>query len=375
MVRPALAHYFRIFRLRTVAPCAVLLGGLALLGGCERSAAEARPQAAKPVDEDALRKELDEVIDFTFKRRHLSTDQNAAWQVLHGIVAFKQDFEIRHEGKLVPAVDYLLGGGQLRGWQLEAGPVNPATGRRGLRAVVDPGSKTGQGHYDQWLGYMSGCDLPPETPIVYAGETYTLADLLAQTELDSYRNADREFSWTLMGLTLYHPSDYTWTAGDGSTWSIPKLVEIEAGHDLNTSACGGTHRLVGLTLALNRHIAQGGKIEGPWAAAQQKIQQAIETAKKYQNPNGSFSSNYFIRPGSTPDVTSELSTTGHTLEFLMLALDDEQIREPWITRAVARLCRIYRMTQNVALECGGLYHATSGLILYRERRFGESGKL
>lgn len=353
---------------RLSATLLLLLATLAL-PGCRESQSEEPPAEAQLTD-DQLRDELDAVIDYTYHNRHLNTTDHAAWQVLHGIVAFKRDFQIRHEGELVGALDYLFAGGEMTGWRLQPGHLNPTTDRRGLRAILEEGSKTGQGHPDQWLGYMSGCNLPVDQTIVVEGQQYTLEDLLYQTEQDAYRNPMREYSWTLMGLTLYRPSDYQWTAADGSQWSIPDLVQIETEHDLNESACGGSHRLVGLTLALNRHLAAGGKLEGPWEAAHKKIQQAIATVKRYQNPNGSFSSNYFIRPSSTPDISAELSTTGHTLEFLALAMTDEELREPWVRRAVERLCKLYRVTEDLSLECGGLYHATSGLIIYRERIFG-----
>ena len=75
-------------------------------------------------------------------------------------------------------------------------------------------------------------------------------------------------------------------------------------------------------------------------------------------------------PGSSPDLAQNLGTTGHILEFLALALTDEQLKEPWVRRAAANLCDLFRRTRNVPLECGALYHAAHGLVLYRSRMFG-----
>ena len=36
---------------------------------------------------------------------------------------------------------------------------------------------------------------------------------------------EREYSWTLIALNRYLPTDATWTASDGQTWSIERLVE------------------------------------------------------------------------------------------------------------------------------------------------------
>lgn len=41
-----------------------------------------------------------------------------------------------------------------------------------------------------------------------------------------------------------------------------------------------------------------------------------------------------------------------------------------MTRAADALCRLFDETRSMDLECGALYHAAHGLILYRERLFG-----
>jgi hypothetical protein len=65
-----------------------------------------------------------------------------------------------------------------------------------------------------------------------------------------------------------------------------------------------------------------------------------------------------------------LNTTGHTFEFLTLALDDEQFNQPWMTKSLVALLDMLERTQDFDLECGGLYHALHGLELYRLRKFG-----
>ena len=59
------------------------------------------------------------------------------------------------------------------------------------------------------------------------------------------------------------------------------------------------------------------------------------------------------------------------LEFLSIAVSDEDLGRPWIRRAAARLCALFQKTRRVPLECGALYHAAHGLALYRERMFGQ----
>lgn len=349
-----------------------LLLAAALLSGCIGSPdsfrGDSAPQArSEPLDDRELGERLDAVIALVHTRK-LDLDVHAAWHIIHGALAFQREFLVELQGQMVPALDHALSGGRIRGWDFEPGIVlDPQTGRRGLRALLDPGSKAGQGHPDQWLGYLAECGLTADQTIRVGEQTFTIADLVQQAEWDVPRNAEREYSWTLMALTSYRPTTYEWTASDGQTWSIEKLVGIELEHELAESACGGTHRMYGLSMALNRHLAQNGQLSGQWKVADQRISEVIETARRYQNPDGSFSTNYFQRPGTSADIAQQLGTTGHILEFLSLAMTDEQIQQAWVRRAAIRLCEILEQTRDMELECGALYHATHGLILYRKR--------
>ena len=324
-------------------------------------------------DDDELRQQLDEVLQSTLQNRRLNTEDHAAWQILHGALAYQRGFplQIDRDGPTVSAVEHILNGGRMQGWDARPGDVLDAkTGRRGLRAIMEPGSKSGQGHSDQWLAVLAQCGLPPEQTIRLGDATCTMADYVAQVQRDVPRNIEREWSWTLIGLTAYLPTTATWTANDGQQWSIQRLVQLEADQETDSGACGGTHRLIGLAMALNHHLDQGGTLEGPWTRAEETIQHYIHVAKQLQNPDGSFSTNYFARGGRSPDLADAIGTTGHTLEFLAIAMTKKQLAEPWVRRAAFRLCDVFRKTRDVPLECGALYHAAHGLVLYRHRMFG-----
>ncbi len=330
------------------------------------------PSLAELSSDDELKTQIDRALDITFQRR-LNLRVNHAWQIVHGTLAFKHDFTVEREtGEVVPVIEYLMNGGRMKGWSFEPGDKFENVGRRGLRAIVEQGSKEGQGHPDQWLGYLSDCGLQPDDEIKVGSDVFTVQDYLYQIEWDVPRNPEREYSWTLMALTAYHPTDYEWTASDGKTWTIAQLMDIEADHDLSASACGGSHRLVGLTLALNRHLDQGGKLDGAWKKADDKIQQALKTAREWQNPDGTLSSNYFSRPGHSPDLAQALGTTGHTLEFVVLAATDQEFKQPWVKRAAEKLCTLFVKTKDVSIECGALYHAAHSLVIYRKRMYGEA---
>lgn len=370
---PALLRY-AAFITCALAAIGLAIGGLVSVGCSSSPGTSGGTGTAEAPSDEELKKLLDQAIDLTYLNRALNTEEQAAWQILHGVLAFGKEFRIQ-PGKGNPyerAADYALAGKPINGWKLRPGDVlDEATGRVGVVAELDLGSKKGQGHIDQWLGYMSGCDYPLDTPIMVGGKQFTLADWLAQSERDISRNEYKEYSWTLMCLANYRPTDYTWTAVDGETWSLDRIIKWEAEQDLRTSACGGTHRMVGVVVAYNKRLAEKGEMTGGWEVARKRIQECIALAKQFQNPDGSFSANYFSGPGNKPDLADTIGTSGHTLEFLALSLSDEQLREPWMKRGVANLCTMLIKTKNMPLECGALFHGAHGLVLYRERMFGK----
>jgi len=242
----------------------------------------------------------------------------------------------------------------------------------GLDVIVAAGSRIGQGHEDQWLGYLSQVGLSPEERIVVEGDSYTIHDLVTQAQWDIYEGMDA--SWALMAFGTYLPIDAKWLAKDGSEWTIERIVHTLSMMKLADSPCGGTHCLYALTVARNRYVADGGTFvndrNGPWREADERIKRAISKAKAFQQPDGSLSTNYFARPASSADTGIRITTTGHTLEFLVTALADDDLNEPWVTSAILHLVDCLERAPARDVECSALYHAAHALTLYRARRFG-----
>jgi hypothetical protein len=345
---------------------------LVLAAGCSHEPTPPTFNVSK-ISPDTLCDRIDAVVDHTLHNRTLNTRDHNAWQIVHGILPYGKAFKIENDGQLVPALDWILSGNKLKGWDLNS------TGR-GVHAELAPGSKEAQGHPDQWIGYLSqgGLDgihgLPSDEPVTVAGKQYPLDELLTDAEANVYPGM--ESSWTIMALAAYRPSDYKWTSKDGREWTVEKLVEMDAGLPIigEGTSCGGTHRLFGLTVAVNRYLKESGKkpseLTGGWKVANDTIEDCIRKTRAFQQPDGSFSTNFFARPGSSRDVDTTLHSTGHTLEWLDVALTDQQLQEPWVTAAVNRLCQLLEDNRDRPLDCGALYHAIRGLRIYRDRRFG-----
>jgi len=357
-------------------PAVMGIPGCSGTGGGTGSRAAAPPAAA--VDPPSLCDRIDAVIAHARDGRLLDAGVQGAWQVVHGILAFGPEFPVGVKGRTVPAIDHLLDGGPITGWKLRRGD-------HGVIAIVEEGSTMGQGHPDQWLGYLSQCGvavtegdgrlaggIPLETPLMVAGRRFTVGDLLAQAQHDI--RPGQEATWTLMALSAWLPPDASWTSRDGEAWTTERVVRMEAQADIVTAACGGTHRLYGLAAAIDAHRrATAGEPTGGWAEAAAVLDESIDRARRFQQPDGSFSVHFFDRPAASPDVFATLAATGHIFEVLALALDDERLTEPWVTRAADRLVTLLERTADVDVECGGLYHAVHGLALYRRRICGTAG--
>lgn len=302
--------------------------------------------------------------------RILNTEINAAWQIMHGVICYGRQLEVETPDRgRVSALDYAFSGGQIDGFELMLGsePL-PSTSRLGLKARLEPGSYTGQGHVDQWLAIFAMADLPLDTPVTVAGKTMTLLDWARQAQYDASQNVLDEFSWTLIAMTHYFPDEPTWQSIDGTlSWEL--LVEAELTYDIDQSPCGGTHRLAGITRALRAKQRLGLADSAVWLQAQALVDQCLVRAKEQRSADGGLSSQYFSRPGVTADLSAELASSGHLFEFIALAAPDEELSAPWVELAALRLCEILDRTQRVELDCGGLYHALNGLKIYQQRRW------
>lgn len=368
----------------TSLPSASISGQAAMLAPEAPVADDAAPP--KLTERQRVAQRIDAVLDTNLRSRRLSTDVHAAWQIMHGVLAYGPEFKVQSGGREVAALELVLRGGPINGLELRSGDrftpqgesaslaSNPARDvefdpmlTRGIRVEVDPGSKRGQGHRDQWVAYMVSCALPIDQVFQTIDGPRQLDLWLRQMEWDVPMNFEREYSWTLMSLLPYRATTHRWTARDGKDYSIESLLRSEIDQLSPDSACGGSHRLTAIATAVNKRKAEGAPLSGVWDDAQSLVNMAILQAFDLQNADGSFSSEYFEREGWSIDVAGAIGTTGHTLEFIATGGSDEQLSSEETLLAANCLCRMLEQTSQVDLECGALYHALSGLQRYRKR--------
>lgn len=349
--------------------------GLITIGGCPTSASLGDSETFELPDQASLPDvglRIDRVLADNLQSRRLDVTIHGAWQVMHGVLAYGSEFQVQSPVGIQPAITYLLEGNPLEGFRPQ--PADTFTSddlvaekSTGVRFAFEPSTKTGQGHRDQWLAVMAQSGIAPQTAIRSSSRDHQWIDVVRQTEFDIPLNLEEEFSWTLIGLLAYRDTSHTWIARDGREYSIELLLEVELSQSIESSVCGGTHRLNAVAMALTKRRSEKRPITGVWARANEQVQSSIADAKRNQNPDGSYSLAYMHRSGWARDLSEQLGTTGHVLEFLALAGDDATLNSTWVKRSAHRICDLLEQCRDVDLECGILYHAIHGLQEYRSR--------
>jgi hypothetical protein len=302
------------------------------------------------------------------RERELTTT-NGFWTVFHGILGLGPGLTLTdaRTGERVNAVEHICRGGELRGLRLlptEYGLDVPWPG--GPQGLNIP-QGVGQGHQDQFACEMGQWGMPPNRKFVVYGKPYAFLDFVNHSMMRASVTRNQELSWAAPLIAQYKGLDAAWTNALGERLTLEDLVRYEAEAPVEDAPCGGTHRLFGLTWCYHLHLQRGGKVEGVWKAVADRTARYTDLARQYQNGDGSFSTNHFRGPGSAPESGARISTTGHILEWLALALDDKEIRQEWVERAANATALMILDRQDAPIEGGALYHAVHGLQIYHAR--------
>ena len=295
------------------------------------------------------------------------TTKHGFWTVFHGILGIGLEKTMITDvktGKKMKAIDYICEGGELPGLKFE--PT-----KDGLDVYMSNDlTFLAQGHQDQFVSEMAQWGMKPDHKFHVGKFDYTFDDFIRQSTMRASVTQKQELSWAIIMISQFHGTDYQWTNSLGERLKFDDIVRYEIDASIDEAACGGTHRLFGFTWAYHLHLNKGGKKEGVWLDVAAKIKRYKARAKQLQNRDGTFSNNYFKGPGADePDTNKRIGATGHILEWLALAMTDEELREPWMQNAVNALVLLILDLPDRA-DGGGLYHAAHGLHIYYERVFG-----
>ena len=308
-----------------------------------------------------LRAKVRRVIK-SYYSRPLNSRDNDPWELMHGMLAYGVLSKIRQggpQGSTITLVGWLCYNRPSKGMTLlYLTPENDLRGKQGVGL---------QGHMGQFLAMLAQCRVSPDYPIRVRDKEFTINDLIAAEEKTCYPKS--ELTFKLIALMHYLDSDATWVNDQGSTWDIPRLIREELAQPIRGAACGGTHRLAGLSLAARTRVRRGEPLDGEYVRAAQFVEKYQNYAFQLQNRDGSLSTNWFRGRGDEDDIDRRVKTTGHILEWLCYSLDDQEIHSVRTFRATNYLASLLASNFNHDWEVGPLGHAIHALRLYDERVF------
>ncbi len=308
-----------------------------------------------------LRNRLRKVLNYYY-RKPLNSRDHDAWEVMHGMLAYELRSRIRAghpRGESMTAI----------GWLCYNNPCK----RKVLMRLNDEGEIRAQygvglqGHMGQFLAMLAQCNVDPSYPIRVEGKEFTINDLIESEKETCYPKT--ELTFKLIGLMHYLPSDAEWVNDRGENWSIERLIEEEIKQPIRGAACGGTHRLGGLSLAVRKRRQRGESIDGAFLKAQQFTNRYEQYAYRLQNNDGSFSTEWFRGPGRERDIDRRCRTSGHLLEWILYHIEDEKLTSYRVVKGVNYLTNLLYSNSDNEWETGPICHALHALAVYDKRVF------
>lgn len=298
----------------------------------------------------------------SYYRKPLNSREHDPWEMMHGMLAYGIHSRTRQngpQGEMITSVGWLCYNKPCKRLTLLY-----ATPEGELRAKQGVGL---QGHMGQFLAMLAQCQVSRDYPIRVGEKEFAIEDLIEAEKTTCYTKT--ELTFKLISLMHYLDSDEKWVNDQGMEWDIPKLIHEELAQPIRGAACGGTHRLAGLSLAARTRVSRGEPLDGEYARAAQFVEKYHNYAFRLQNRDGSLSTEWFRGRGDEDDIDRRIKTTGHILEWLIYSLSDEQLRYSRTVRAVNYLSNLMLSNYSHDWEIGPRSHAIHALKLYDERMF------
>ncbi len=325
--------------------------------------AEQEPKVEKPLSPEvrALQPRIARVLNYYYKTQPSDATKDDVWETMHGFLPWGVDAQIRTSQFRQPVntIGWICWNKPCRGHRLFEVNGGKLEAKQGPRV---------QGHHGQFLAMLAQSYVPTSYEIQVDGQSFTVADLIEFEKATCEPKS--ELTFKLISLSYYLPADATWTSRDGQKWSLERLLKEEITQKVVGAACGGTHRLTGIAFAVAARKKAGLPMTGAWEKADEYLDAYHRHSFQIQNPDGSFSTNWFEGRGMDRDIDRRLQTSGHILEFLIFSLPPEELTSPEIVRAVNYITTILERNPKREWSIGPKGHALHALVLYDQMVFG-----
>ena len=206
-----------------------------------------------------------------YYRKPLNSRDNDPWEVMHGMLAYGVHSRIRQggpRGEPITSVGWLCYNKPCKGQTLLY-----VTPEGELRAKYGVGL---QGHLGQFLAMLAQCHVSPDYPIHVGKHEFTIHDLIEAEKKTCYPKS--ELTFKLIALQHYLDLNDKWVNDQGVEWDIPRLIREELAQPIRGAACGGTHRLSGLSLAVKARVRRGEPLDGEYAAGR-RVRQEVSAVR------------------------------------------------------------------------------------------------
>jgi hypothetical protein len=329
------------------------------------------PPPAKPKPElsPALAAVRDQVRSTLAMHQKLSfnTRENSATEIMAYCQAFGCSAEVSLEGsngRRINGVTCLCWNYPCAGFEILGLSQGHIAARVGYGYQEHPG---------EFLAMLALARVPSDYPVRVAHDTRSVADVVEAEKLSCRSGSD--MSLKLIGLS-YYVDEPEWKNDLGEAWSIERIVQEEVTQPVVTAPEGGLNRLMGLSYAVARRAKRGQPIDGQFQRAQKYVTDFHAFALQLQNSDGSWGPYFLAAKSTSPDMASQLRSTGRVLEWLAMSLPDRQLEDAHVVNAVecvARQLGSQRYQWNTpslsTREIVAVGHALHALTVYDERVF------
>jgi hypothetical protein len=230
-------------------------------------------------------------------------------------------------------------------------------------------------HSCQFLFILMELGVCPQDTVICVppnGENHALVEVVQAAENSCHGLSD--LSWALPVFAKWGTRS-KWTNKFGSEFELNRLFAQHLKREEWCTACFGTHWRMGLALGLkygHKKISKNLRIQ-----AKQRLCEAILEARNSQDDSGQFRLQWGLYPPRPPDIDDLpplpsdfldlLSHQGHMLEWLMVALSDEDLStQEWPHQGISWLLTKLSDAKK-DIPYGTHSHCAHALRLYESR--------